>query len=99
MRHAIFMILFLLCFWGCSYHWFEEPYPDVLEAEQQQVDGCTLLGVVSETADAANPWSFAAKQNMIFAVRERAGQMGATHIVWLHRTGSMATAEAYTCRR
>jgi hypothetical protein len=91
------MTLIGLALWGCSYHWFEEPYPQILEAEKQQVAGCALLGVVSETADAANPWSFAAKQNMIFKVRERAGQLGATHVVWLHRTASMATAEAYMC--
>jgi hypothetical protein len=98
MRYLIFLTLLLLPIWGCSYHWFEESYPDILEAEKQQVDGCALLGVISETADAANPWSFAAKQNMIFIVRERAGQLGATHIVWLHRTASMGTAEAYNCR-
>lgn len=86
-----------LTLWGCSYHWFEEPYPDILEAEKQQVAGCNMIGVVSETADAANPWSLAAKQNMIFKVRERAGQMGGTHIVWLHKTGTMATAEIYQC--
>ena len=97
MRFIIMLILLLTSLWGCSYHWFEEPYPDILEAERQQVTGCILLGVVSETADAANPWSIAAKQNMIFRVRERAGQLGATHIVWLHKTGSMATAEAYDC--
>lgn len=97
MRNVIFLPLFFLSFWGCSYHWFEEPYPDILEAERQQVDGCTMLGVVSETADAANPWSLAARQNMILKVRERAGQLGATHIVWLHQTSNMAAAQAYDC--
>jgi len=75
----------------------QEPYPDLLEAEKQQVNGCDMLGVVSETADAGNPISIAAKQNMIFKVRERAGQLGATHIVWLHKTSNMATAQAYDC--
>ncbi len=97
MRIKRLLPLLLLILLGCSYHWFEEPHPDILEAEKQQVDGCAMLGVVSETADAANPWSIAAKQNMIFRVRERAGQLGATHIVWLHKTSSMATAQAYNC--
>ena len=97
MRSVIGVILIGLTLWGCSHHWFEEPYPDILEAETQQMAGCTLLGVVSETADAANPWSIAAKQNMIFRVRERAGQLGATHIVWRHKTGNMATVKAYNC--
>jgi len=97
MRYLILLSLFLLPLWGCSYHLVEEPYPDILEAEKQQVNGCAMLGVVSENADAGNPISIAAKQNMIFKVRERAGQLGATHIVWLHKTSNMATAEAYDC--
>lgn len=92
---AVALTGLFLC--GCSYHWFEEPYPHILEAEKRQVTACNMIGVVSETADAANPLSFAAKQNMIFKVRERAGQMGATHLVWLHKTGTMASAEIYQC--
>ena len=97
MRYVLCFVVFGLTFWGCSHHWVQEPYPDILEAEKPQIAGCTMLGILSETADAANPWSFAAKGNMIFKVRERAGQLGATHIVWLHKTGNMATAEAYDC--
>ncbi len=91
------LVVFIVAIWGCSRHVYDEPYPDLLEAEPQQVHGCNMLGVISETADAANPWSLAAETNMVFRVRERAGQIGATHLVWLHRTGSMATAQAYDC--
>jgi hypothetical protein len=80
-------------------HWFVEPYPDVVETEKPLVQGCKMLGVVSEAADADNPLSLAAETNMILRVRERSGQMGATHIVWLHKTSTMATAEAYQCLR
>lgn len=83
--------------WGCSHHLYQEPYPDILEAQAQQVAHCDMLGVVSETANAANPWSLAAEHNMIFRVRERAGQLGATHLVWLHQTDNMATAQVYRC--
>lgn len=89
-----FLALILL---GCTYQWVQEPYPEILEAEKQQVDKCRMLGMVSESADAANPFSLAAEHNMILRVRERAGQLGATHIVWLHRTSTMASAEAYRC--
>jgi hypothetical protein len=94
-----FMLVVLITMTGaqCSRHVYDEPYPDLLEAEQQQVKGCTMLGVVSETADAANPWSLAAELNMVFRVRERVGQLGATHLVWLHQTNTMATAQAYHC--
>ncbi|MGD8833711.1 MAG: hypothetical protein PVJ84_08190 [Desulfobacteraceae bacterium] len=97
MRLLITFVVLILSVWGCSRHVYHEPYPDLLEAEKQQVTDCTMLGVVSETADAANPWSLAAEQNMIFRVRERAGQLGATHLVWLHRSDTMATAQLYHC--
>ena len=90
-------VLFIVAIWGCSRHVYDEPYPDLLEAELQQVQGCNMMGMISETADAANPWSLAAETNMVLRVRERAGLLGATHIVWLHRTGTMATAQAYYC--
>jgi hypothetical protein len=97
MRFLMFLVLVGLAVWGCSHHLFQEPYPDLLEAQAPQVSHCDMLGVVSETADAANPWSLAAEQNMIFQVRERAGQLGATHLVWLHQTDNMATAQVYRC--
>ena len=78
--------------------WFVEPYPDLVETEKPLVADCSLVGVVTETADAANPISLAAQTNMVLKVRERAGMLGATHIVWLHKTATMATAEAYQCR-
>jgi hypothetical protein len=97
MKWFMLVVLITLAAGGCSRHVYDEPYPDLLEAEHQQVKGCTLLGVISETADAANPWSLAAETNMVFRVRERAGQLGATHLVWRHRTGAMATGQAYHC--
>ena len=98
MKNVVCIVLVGMTLWGCSRHWLGEPYPDILEAEKQQVSECVMLGVISETADAANPWSIAAKKNMIFLVRERAGQLGATHLVWRHKTSNMATAEVYKCR-
>jgi hypothetical protein len=96
MRHAITIIGMVLTLTGCP-HWFVEPYPDLIEAEKSTVAECRFMGMVSETADASNPFPAAAEANMVLRVRERAGQMGATHIVWLHKTGTMATAESYQC--
>lgn len=96
MRYVIAAVGLTLLLNACS-HWFMEPYPDVIETEKQLVEGCKLLGVIAETADAGNPFPAAAETNMVLRVRERAGQLGATHIVWLHQTGTMATAEAYQC--
>ena len=97
MRYVMMIFCVCLTLTSCP-HWFVEPYQDLIETEKQLVAGCNYLGLVGETADAANPFSLAAETNMVLRVRERAGQLGATHIVWLHKTGTMATAEAYQCR-
>ncbi len=81
---------------GCT-QWFVEPFPDLIETEKQLVAECKMLGIVAETAAAENPFPLAAKENMILRVRERAGILGASHIVWLHKTATSATAEAYQC--
>ena len=98
MRIVMIAVGLALALSACS-HWFVEDYPDVIETEKQLVEGCTMLGVVTETADAGDPFAAAAKTNMILKVRDRAGRLGATHIVWLHQTSTMATAEAYRCPR
>ncbi len=96
MRCMVIVLLGVLTLSGCA-QWFVEPYPDLIETEKQLVAGCNYLGLVTETADGANPFPQAAETNMVLRVRERAGQLGATHLVWLHKTGTMATAETYRC--
>ncbi len=97
MRRFVIFLGMGMVLTACA-HWFVEPYPGLVETEKPLVADCFLLGVVAETADGANPFSPAAGANMVLKVRERAGQLGATHIVWLHKTATMATAEAYQCR-
>ncbi len=96
MRYIMMILWVGLMLTACP-HWFVEPYPDLIETEKQLVTNCSFLGLVAETADASNPLALAAQTNMVLRVRERAGQLGATHIVWLHKTGTMAAAEAYQC--
>jgi hypothetical protein len=71
--------------------------PELIETEQQLVSGCQPLGFVTETADAGNPFSAYARVDMLAKVRSRALKLGATHIVWLHKTPTSAAAEAYRC--
>jgi hypothetical protein len=97
MRNVFIYGLIGLIFTACV-QWFSEPYPDLVVTQKENVADCTLLGIVTETADAANPFPRAATANMITSVRARSGQLGATHIVWLHKTATMAAAEAYECR-
>jgi hypothetical protein len=96
MRYMLALIGMVLTLSACP-HWFVEPYPELIETEKPMVAECHFIGMVTEAADASNPFPAAAEVNMVLRVRERAGQMGATHIVWLHKTGTMATAESYRC--
>jgi len=96
MRYTMAIIGMVLSLTACP-HWFVEPYPDLIETEKPMAAECRFIGMVTETADASNPFPAAAEANMVLRVRERAGQMGATHIVWLHKSGTMATAEFYRC--
>jgi hypothetical protein len=96
MRSIICVVLTGLAVSACS-QWFGEPYPNLIETEKNLVSACVMVGAIAETADAGSLFAFVAKKNMILRVRERAGMLGATHIVWLHQTANSATAEAYRC--
>ncbi len=85
----------LLWLVGCAHA--VEP-PELTETEPQLVTGCLQLGVLTETADAANPFPIIATRRMVDQVKERARHLGATHIVWLHKTDIAATAEVFNCR-
>ena len=52
-RVAMMTVGLALALSACS-HWFVEDYPDLIETEKQLVQGCTMLGVVTETADAGS---------------------------------------------
>ena len=90
------LLLFLLFFvWACA---SQERYVHLLSAEEQMVKDCQYLDTLSETLD---PGRFLPKYRANDAEREvlqRADQLGATHIVWIHnyhRLGSAAMA--YRC--
>jgi hypothetical protein len=53
--------------------------------------------MLAETADAADPFDIWAAQSMYKRIRDRALDLSATHIVWLHKTDHSAAAEAYRC--
>lgn len=85
----------LLFLTGCVGMSAMDRYP--LETQAQLVTGCTLLGVVSETADADRLSSTVARLEMLRAVKRRARELGGTHIVWLHKTDIAAAAQVYAC--
>ena len=87
---AIVVPVAMLCLTGCAQF-------ELVETQAPLVGGCRRLGMISETADAEHLSAFMARREMENRARERAFQMGATHIVWLHRTASSAALQAYWC--
>lgn len=76
----------------------QDPNPrQLIEVEAQLVADCTKVGVLTETADAASPFPVTSTKRMIQRLKARAVQLGATHLVWLHKTNLAAAAEAYRC--
>lgn len=81
---------------GCVYA-DQRRLAHIHETQRQLLAGCTSLGVLSETTDAGNPFTFYAERRMLVTVKQRAARLGATHIVWLHKTSQSAAAEAFRC--
>jgi hypothetical protein len=77
--------------------WRGTGYSQLIETEAQMVGDCVLVATIAETASAENPFPVDAKAAMIRRVKDRAVQLDATHLVWLHKTYSSATAQAYRC--
>ena len=80
---------------GCAQ--FQNTYPQLIESQAPLVENCQRLGVIAETANADHLSVYMARRSMENRVRGRAVQLGATHIVWLHRTETSATAQAFRC--
>lgn len=97
MKYTLAPILFaaLIALAGCAQ--FRNVYPQLTETQAPLVADCQRLGVIAETANADHLSSYMARRSMENRVRERAVQLGATHIVWLHRTDTSATAQAFRC--
>jgi hypothetical protein len=79
--------------------WRGTGYSHLIETEAQMVGDCVLVSTITETASAENPFPIDAKIAMIRRVKDRAVQLDATHLVWLHQTYSSAAAQAYRCDR
>lgn len=93
---AIAIPALILSLTGCAQ--FRNVYPELVETQASLVEGCQRLGMISETANADHPSAYMARREMENRARERAYQLGATHIVWLHNTETSAALQAYRCR-
>lgn len=98
MRFILLALAVLTGLSACTF-WRGTDYPQLIETEAQMVGDCVLVATITETASAENPFPIDAKIAMIRRVKDRAVQLDATHLVWLHRTYSSAAAQAYRCGR
>ena len=90
-------IFFLLVFLSaCA----KNRYPDPIAVEEGMIHDCRYLDTISEVTDpggivfpakCSNPYDGERK------VLERAGKMGASHIVWLYNYPIGSSASAYRC--
>ncbi len=96
MRSIILGLVLLVGLSACAV-WRGTGYSQLIETEAQMVGDCILVATITDTANAVNPFPIDAKVAMIRRIKDRAVQMDATHIVWLHKTYSSAAAQAYRC--
>ena len=96
MKFLMAAIVSFMLIMGCAYV-KPKNSAHILETERSLVAGCRSVGVLSETSDAGNPFTFYTTRRMLAKIRKRAAVLGATHIVWLHRTSQSAAAEAFYC--
>ncbi len=71
--------------------------PHLVATQKTLIEHCEPLGFITEKADTGHLSPFLAKHTMLRKVENRAIQLGATHIVWLHQTDKSAAARAYGC--
>jgi hypothetical protein len=99
MIRSILLALAVLSGLSACTVWRGTGYPQLVETQARMVEECVLVSTIAETASAENPFPIDAKIAMIRRVKDRAVQLGATHLVWLHQTYASATAQAYRCDR
>jgi hypothetical protein len=71
--------------------------PAVKIAEEQMVQDCVFVATLSETADPGRPLDNYRPPEHQDEVLERAGNLGATHIVWVYDFRIGSAAVAYRC--
>ena len=87
-----FWVIGILCLIACV-----KTIPAVKIAEEPMVQGCEHIATLSETTDPGRilyNWRSSKHQNVII---QRAENLGATHVVWLHDYQLGSAADAYRC--
>ena len=91
------IIFFLLVFLAaCA----KNRFPDIIVAEENMVLNCRYLDTVSEISDPGKvifPFKYNNPYDAESKVMERAGNMGASHIVWMHNYPVGSSAAVYRC--
>jgi hypothetical protein len=98
MKHLIFASAALLAT-GCA----TTPSPaaaNVVDADETMVAACRFLGEVHGSSGWGNVAASSGMENAKTEAKEKAAQMGATHVVWHTVSGGYspyATGRAYSC--
>jgi hypothetical protein len=74
-----------------------DPDQRPLAVEDSAVSDCELLGALAEDIDPGCLSMTAERVRCELEVRDRARQMGATHIVWIYRLSTGVAAKAFRC--
>ncbi len=70
---------------------------EVIDADQAAVDGCYFLGLIEDGSGWSMLGSGMGGTNAKRGILERAGQRGATHVVFGQGSNAFGTGRAYDC--
>ena len=68
MKEIICWVSIIFAFCGCA-RYLDASYSNIIETEGAQVKDCSRLGVITETADADDPFEWVATRRMIFRLK------------------------------
>ena len=75
-------------------------FQNLVVAEEGMVQNCSYLDTISEMSDPGKPiinYKYYKYYDGELKVLERADNMGATHLVWLHNSAICSSGSAYRC--
>jgi hypothetical protein len=90
------LIFFLFGVGSCT----QNRFPNLVVAEERMVEDCIYLDTISEHSDPGSlifPYKYGEFYDGELRVLERAGHLGATHVVWLYNYPIGSSAAVYQC--
>ena len=88
----LFVIISVLILSACI-----KTLPVVKVAEEPMVQDCEYVDTISETVDSGKLWANHRHNESQNEILRRAGNLGATHVVWVYNYRMGSAAVAYRC--